>query len=235
MATQNISSDLTDKQRVAMHAADLIEEDMVVGLGTGSTANYFIEHLARRKQDEGLRFSTVASSVVSTIKAQQLGLPVLAIEHISQLDLYVDGADEVTPDMMLLKGRGFDLVKEKLLAKASEQFYVLIENEKCVSCIGENYPIPVEVAPFSWKMVLRSLQQIGGDGDLRMNNKGDGLAISSHGSLILDITFDASLDAGEINTELNTVPGIVEHGIFYQLATDIFIGNNGVVEHRKSW
>ena len=136
MSQQNIPTEINDKQHVATHAANLVEEGMIVGLGTGSTANYFIEQLAHRKQQENLQFTTVASSVVSTIKAQQLGLTMMAIEHLSQLDLYVDGADEVSPDMSLLKGRGFDLVKEKLLAKASAEFYVLVDNSKIVTALA---------------------------------------------------------------------------------------------------
>lgn len=227
-----MSEIINDKQSVAIHAANLVEDGMLVGLGTGSTANYFIEALARRKQEEQLQFSTVSSSVVSMMKAQQLGLDLVAIEHIRQLDLYVDGADEVSPEMSLLKGRGFDLVKEKLLAKASEQFYVLIDNSKLVIRIGEVFPIPVEVTPFSWQMVLRSLQQIGGEGELRKNTAGDGLAITSHGSLVLDMTFDSSLEAVELNMELNAIPGVVEHGIFYQLATHVFMAKDGVVVER---
>jgi len=223
---------INDKQAVAIHAAKLVEDDMLIGLGTGSTANYFIEELARRKKEENLQFATVASSTVSMIKAQQLGLDLVAMEHVRQLDLYVDGADEVTEDLTLLKGRGFDLVKEKLLAAASEQFYVLIDDSKTVSRIGENYPIPVEVAPFSWQMVLRSLQQIGATGDLRSNSNGDGLAITSHGSLVLDMVFDSSLDADDLNSELNRIPGIVEHGIFYQLASHVFMGKDGEIIER---
>lgn len=234
MSNHMNNSALTDKQLVAQHAASFVENGMIVGLGTGSTANYFIEELARRKQEEGLNFTTVASSVVSTIKAKQLGLSVVAIDHISQLDLYVDGADEISPDMSLLKGRGFDLVKEKLLAKASDQFYVMADSSKSVSRIGDNYPIPVEITPFSWQMVLRSLEQIGGEGGLRQTSNGDGLVTTSHGSLVLDMRFDSSLDASELNSQLNSIPGIVEHGIFYQLATDIFIANDGVIEHRHS-
>ena len=111
---------MNDKELVAYQAARLVEDGMLVGLGTGSTANYFIEELARRKQEEGLQITAVSSSVISAIKAQGLGLPLAAMEHISRLDLYVDGADEVTPDMALLKGRGSDLVREKLLARAAE-------------------------------------------------------------------------------------------------------------------
>jgi ribose 5-phosphate isomerase A len=234
MSQQNSMTEMNDKQRVAHHAANLVEEGMIVGLGTGSTANYFIEQLAHRKQQENLQFTTVASSVVSTIKAQQLGLDMMAIEHLNQLDLYVDGADEVTPEMSLLKGRGFDLVKEKLLARASVKFYVLIDNSKIVSRIGELFPIPVEVAPFSWQMVLRSLQQIGGTGGLRKNSNGDGLAISSQGNLIIDMAFATSLNIQELNAELNAVPGIIEHGIFYQLATNIFMGDKGNIIEKTS-
>jgi ribose 5-phosphate isomerase A len=229
MSQQNQTTEINDKQCVANHAANLVEEGMIVGLGTGSTANYFIEQLAYRKQQENLQFTTVASSVVSTIKAQQLGLTMMAIEHLCQLDIYVDGADEVSPEMTLLKGRGFDLVKEKLLAKASAKFYVLVDNSKMVTRIGELFPIPVEVSPFSWQMVLRSLQQIGGTGDLRKNANGDGLAISSQGNLIIDMAFDSSLNGEELNTELNAVPGIIQHGVFYQLATTIFIADQGKI------
>ncbi|NOQ77318.1 MAG: ribose-5-phosphate isomerase RpiA [Methylococcaceae bacterium] len=223
---------MSDKQAVAIHAANFVEDGMLIGLGTGSTANYFIEELARRKKEDNLQFSTVASSMTSMIKAQQMGLELIPLENVRQLDLYVDGADEVTPDKTLLKGRGFDLVKEKLLAKASEQFYVLIDNSKLVSRIGENYPIPIEVAPFSWQMVLRSLQQVGGEGGLRLNASGDGLVTTSHGSLVLDMVFDPSLEGDELNAALNSIPGAVEHGIFYQLATHIFMGKGGEVEER---
>jgi ribose 5-phosphate isomerase A len=166
---------LNDKHRVAHYAANMIHNDMVVGLGTGSTANYFIAELAKRHVEEGLRVKVVASSIISSNRAQQLGLKVVAIEHLSHIDIYVDGADEVSPTMVLLKGRGSDLVREKLLANASDQFLVLVDNSKLVDRIGQNYPIPIEVAPFSWEMVLASLLKIGGKGGLRPN--GDGLAV----------------------------------------------------------
>ncbi len=223
---------MNDKQLVAHHAAQQVEDGMIVGLGTGSTANYFIEELARRCVEEGLKVQTVASSVVSTIKAQQLGLPLLAMEHINHLDLYVDGADEVTPDMTLLKGRGADLVREKLLAKACESFLVLIDASKRVKRIGQNYPIPLEVMPFAWKLVQHSVAKIGGQGKLRPNASGDGLAVTSYGSLVLDVVFDSFTDSQSLNNSLNAIPGIVEHGIFSGLASAVFCGHDGQVhEH----
>jgi len=225
---------MNDKQLVAIEAAKLVKDDMLVGLGTGSTANFFIEELARRSVEEGLKVTTVASSVVSTIKAQSLGLSIVALEHISLLDLYVDGADEVTPDMILLKGRGSDLVREKLLAKASNAFIVLIDPSKKVSRIGEKFPIPIEVAPFSWQLVKRSLELLGGKGDLRQNASKDGLAMTSHGSLVLDMVFDASTDGAALNDLLNATPGVVEHGIFKSLATTILLADNGKISRHSA-
>jgi len=223
---------MNDKQLVAEHAARLVDDGMVVGLGTGSTANYFIEAIARRRVDEGLNAHVVASSVVSTIKAQQLGLPMLALEHIDHLDLYVDGADEVTTDLTLLKGRGADLVREKLLANASDKFLVLIDASKRVSRIGENFPIPIEVMPFAWQLVQRSITKLGGQANLRANASKDGLAVTSHGSLVLDVIFDGNLDHQSLNDQLNAIPGIVEHGIFYGLTSAVFCAEQGQVQEQ---
>ena len=221
---------MNDKELVAQQAAEYVTGGMLVGLGTGSTANYFIEELARRSREQGLKVATVASSVVSALKAQQLGLTVLGIEQVSHLDLYVDGADEVTPDLILLKGQGADLVREKLLATASQQFIVLVESSKLVEHIGQQYAVPIEVMPFAWQLVKKQLEAIGGNGDLRQNADKNGCALSSQGSLIADVSFDRSIDAKKLNEALNGIPGIVEHGIFYALATLVLVGVNGQVQ-----
>ena len=223
---------MNDKQLVANHAAKFVQNGMLVGLGTGSTANYFIEELARRQTEEGLQLTTVASSVISGIKAQSLGLNLVALESISAIDLYVDGADEITPDMALLKGRGYDLVKEKLLAKAAKQFIVVADKTKLVNRIGQNFAIPIEVMPNAWKAVKHSLAIAGGTGDLRQNVAKDGLSISSHGSLILDISFSNTLDHKQLNQLINNLPGVIEHGIFSGLAHIILIADNGEIEAR---
>lgn len=225
---------MNDKELVAHHAANLVQNGMLVGLGTGSTANCFIEELAHRRDKEDLQFTAVASSVVSTIKAQALGLPLAAMEHLARIDLYVDGADEVTPDLTLLKGRGADLVREKLLARAADRFVVLVDQGKLASRIGEKYAIPIEVMPFAWQLVKRSLEKIGGQGGLRQNASKDGLAVTSHGSLVLDMTFDPGMDAGTLNQQLNATPGVVEHGIFCGLASSVLIAANGQIETRQA-
>ena len=225
---------MNDKQLAARHAAAQVQDGMLVGLGTGSTANCFIEELARRRAEEGLQVTVASSSTVSAIKARALGLPLVALEHLDRLDLYVDGADEVAPDLTLLKGRGFDLVREKLLARAADAFLVLVDNSKLVGRIGERYPIPVEVMPFAWRLVLRRLEAVGGRGGLRPNAAGDGLAVTSHGSLVLDMAFGPEWDAQALDGALDATPGVVEHGIFRGLASAVIIGAEGRVEERRA-
>lgn len=220
---------MNDKQAVAIYAAKFVKDQMIVGLGTGSTANYFIEELARLKHDDQINVTTVASSQISMIKAQSLGLQVIALNQISTLDLYVDGADEITPKLSLLKGRGYDLVLEKLLAKAAKQFLVVADKSKLVDRIGTNFAIPIEVMPFAWQAVKKTLEIAGGVGDLRQNTAKDGLSISSYGSLILDMAFDASIKEDDLNNLINNTPGVVEHGIFSHLANAILIADNGVI------
>ncbi len=225
---------MNDKQLVAIHAAKFVKNDMLVGLGTGSTANFFIEELARRQQEEHLKVTTVSSSTNSMIKAQNLGLNVINIQQIDQIDLYVDGADEITPDMTLLKGRGYDLVMEKLLAKAAKQFIVVADKSKLVDRIGTNYAIPIEVMPFAWQAAKKSIEEAGGQGGLRQNVAKDGLSMSSYGSLVLDMTFNQSILEEDLNQLLNNIPGVVEHGIFRGLTSAVFIAGNGHVEEKWS-
>ena len=220
---------VNDKQVVAIHAANMVKNGMIVGLGTGSTANYFIEELARRQSQENLTVTTIASSTISMIKAQSLGLNVIALTQVSEIDLYVDGADEITPDMSLLKGRGYDLVLEKLLAKAAKKFIVVADKSKLVDRIGTKYAIPIEVMPLAWKAAKRSLEAAGGVGDLRQNVAKDGLSISAHGSLVLDMRFDKNIAEEALNHLINNTPGVVEHGIFRGLATTILVADNGSI------
>lgn len=220
---------MNPKQRVALHAANLVEQNMVVGLGTGSTANFFIEALAQRCRTEKLSIRTVSSSAISAIKAREAGLPVLSIAELESVDIYVDGADEVTPDLTLLKGRGQDLVNEKLLASAADQFFVLVDESKLVERIGHTFPIPVEVMPQAWRLVISQLKHQGGEGQLRLNASGDNVAVTASGSLVLDMQFK-NMDSLELTMILDTIPGIVEHGIFSDIASAVFIGGDSEVE-----
>ncbi len=224
-------TNLNPKQRVAIEAAKSVKDNMVVGLGTGSTANYFIEELARLTQQEKLTVSTVSSSIISSQYAQQFGLNVVAIEHVKQLDLYVDGADEVSPELYVLKGRGQDLVKEKLLATAANEFIVVADQSKMVSAIGDNFPIPIEVMPEALSIVLGQLTSLGGKGEIRLNASG-GASFSAAGNAVVDMAF--SIPAVELNNRLNAIPGIVEHGLFINVATTVMIADDAGVEIKKA-
>ena len=223
---------MNDKEIVAIEASKFVTSGMVVGLGTGSTANYFIEALARRVAEEGLSLTTVASSTISAIKAASCGLPVQSIENLAAIDLYVDGADEVNDKLTLLKGRGQDLVMEKLLAKAAHQFIVVADQSKLVSRIGEKFVIPVEVMPKAWRVVKHQLEQQGAQGELRLNASKDNVAVTASGNYVLDMQFASNLDDTALNLLLNSLPGIVEHGVFYGLANVVLVAANGQVEFK---
>lgn len=222
---------MNDKELVAHQALQYVSENMIVGLGTGSTANYFIDALAKRNKEENLKIRVVSSSVVSMIKAKEAGLPIIAMEQIKEIDLYIDGADEIAPDLTLLKGRGYDLVREKLLARSAKKFIVIADESKLVKKIGDNFPIPSEVQSFAWELVKNILMKKG-TGDIRINAAKDGYAITSCGNFVLDFNYPEK-STEELNALLSQTPGIVEHGIFYNIAHGALISSNGKV--REIW
>jgi ribose 5-phosphate isomerase A len=222
---------MNDKELVARQALQYVSENMIVGLGTGSTANYFIDALAKRNKEENLKIRAVSSSVVSMIKAKEAGLPIIAMEQIKEIDLYIDGVDEISPDLTLLKGRGYDLVREKLLARSARKFIVIADESKLVKKIGDNFPIPSEVQPFAWELVKNILMKKG-TGDIRINAAKDGYAITSCGNFVLDFNYPEK-STEELNALLSQTPGIVEHGIFYNIAHGALISSNGKV--REIW
>lgn len=120
----------------------------------------------------------------------------------------------------------------KLLAQNSHAFWVLIDQSKRVERLASKSPVPVEVMPFAWRLVLRSIEAIGGRGGLRLNSAGDGIAVTAHGSLILDIFFDTATDITLLNNTLSAIPGVVEHGIFHRLATEVFCGVEGKIQRQ---
>ncbi|MEY3810019.1 MAG: Ribose-5-phosphate isomerase [Pseudomonadota bacterium] len=165
------------------------------------------------------------------IKAKEAGLPIIAMEQIKEIDLYIDGADEIAPDLTLLKGRGYDLVREKLLARSARKFIVIADESKLVKKIGDNFPIPSEVQPFAWELVKNILMKKG-TGDIRINAAKDGYAITSCGNFVLDFNYPEK-STEELNALLSQTPGIVEHGIFYNIAHGALISSNGKV--REIW
>ena len=226
---------MNDKEIVAQAALEYVKNNTIIGLGTGSTANYFIEGLAKKIKNENLDIKVVASSTISQINAIQAGLTYVSLDQIEAIDLYVDGADEIvlSTSIEVLKGRGYDLIREKLLASASKQCIIIGDNSKIVTKIGDNFPIPIETSPIAWKITQKIIEEFSINCNLRKNTAGDGFAISSYGNFVLDCNFKYN-DISFLSKQLSEVPGVLEHGVFLNIAHLSLIANNGEVETYKS-
>jgi len=210
------------KRAAAERALDLLRPGTIVGLGTGSTARYFIEGLARKVRS-GLNLQAVVTSLESRAQAQAAGIPITERTD-GWLDLAVDGADEIDPAVNCIKGRGGALLREKIVAHASRRFILIADESKLVGHLGRG-PVPVEVLPFLWEATSRSIESLGGQPALRMA-AGQPFT-SDNGNLILDTTF-GTVDAG-LSAALHAIPGVMEHGLFFGMAGAAIIGSAGGV------
>ena len=217
---------MNEKEQVAKEAINFIKDGMIIGLGTGSTANLFIDFLSTKVKQESLNIKVVASSTVSQIRAINSGLSYISLDQIESIDLYIDGADEVTKELEVLKGRGYDLVREKLLAKTSKQFIVIGDKSKMVTKIGEKFPIPIEITPIAWKIAKKLITEISQKCDLRPNAAGDAYAITSYGNYVLDCEFKYD-DLSKLASEISQIPGVIEHGIFLDMTHLALIADQG--------
>ncbi len=206
------------KKAVADRALELVRPGTVVGLGTGSTARYFIAGLAERVR-AGLEVQAVATSMESRRLAEEGRIPIT--ERIDgALDLAVDGADEIDPAVNCLKGRGGALLREKIVAVASRRFVVIADESKLVGRLGRG-PVPIEVLPFLWEATSRAVESLGGRPRLRM---AAGRPFKTdNDNLILDTTFGA-VDA-QLDTAIHAIPGVLEHGLFFGIARAAIIGS----------
>ncbi len=203
-------------------AAQLVENKMIVGLGTGSTSRYFIEALAQRIEEEKLEIKCVTSSFASQLLAREGNMPVVPIGQVQHMDLYVDGADEVDPEKCLIKGRGGAMVQEKILASMSKKFVVIVDNSKLVKNLGEKFSVPVECIPDSLNLVMLKLTELNSTPVIRIAEKKDGPVISDQGNFIIDAKFSAANDFKVLDKEINQIPGVLGHGIFVNLAHSIY-------------
>lgn len=210
------------KRAVGYKAAELIHPGMRVGLGTGSTAFFFIERLAQRCR-EGLRIEAVASSQRSFEQATREGIPLIDINTLNELDLTVDGADEIDPQKRLIKGGGGALLREKIVANMSKELIIIVDESKCVPALGR-IKLPVEVVPFAKHATLHHIQKAGYQATFRRTPQGT-LYVTDNGNLIVDIHFSALRDAPEKDHEiLLHIPGVVDTGFFFNLVSRTLIG-----------
>jgi ribose 5-phosphate isomerase A len=221
------------KQRVGERVAAWVEDGMVVGLGTGSTAVRAIEALGRRVAEESLRIVGVPTSYFAERAARGLGIPLATLDEVERVDLAFDGADEVSPALDLIKGRGAAHSREKVVASASDRFVVLVDESKLVDRLGTRFPVPVEVMPMALTPVMHAMERLGGHPSLRIGERKDGPVVSDQGFWIVDVAFDGIDDPAAMDRAIRSVPGVLDHGLFIGLATDVLVGRaDGSVEHR---
>jgi len=218
------------KKRAAEHAIEMVRDGNIVGLGTGSTAKFAIEGLGRLVRG-GLSIKGVPTSIATQRLAQEQGIPLLELNDIDQIDITIDGADEIDSAFDMIKGGGGALTREKLVGLSSTKRLILVDESKLVSKLGQSHLLPVEVLPFAWKMAQRGLEQLGGAATLRMRNEQP--LITDNGNYILDCGFGAIDNARELEGEIKLLPAVIECGLFIGIADTLVIGFEDRVEVRE--
>jgi ribose 5-phosphate isomerase A len=209
------------KQGAAEKAVDFIEDGMVVGLGTGSTAYWAIKKIGERVK-EGLKITAVASSKASEQLAAEEHIPLVTLSSIWRLDMYIDGADEIDKQYNLIKGGGGAHLREKILASNSSRFIVIADQSKYVETLGK-FPLPVEITPFGSNLTLYKLSELPCEVKLRMKDQKEYL--TDNGNLIADCSFGMINDPQALNMQLHTIAGVVETGIFPgSMVSQVIIG-----------
>ncbi len=220
------------KKIVADAAIKEVKSDMILGLGSGSTAALMIKSLADEIRSGKLQNITgVATSFQSEVLANELDIPLIDLTSVSQIDLAIDGADEVDPAFQLIKGGGACHVREKLVASKANKFLIVVDETKLVQNLNQSFPLPVEVLPNAWKLVQDVIFEMNGNSTLRMATKKAGPVVTDQGNLILDVLFnDGIKNPKEIEISINNIPGVLENGLFVDLTDKVLVGKieNGI-------
>lgn len=221
-------------QRLAVAAADLVQPGMIVGLGTGSTASAVVEELGRR-MTAGLTMTGVVTSDRTEELARSLGIPLTGLDEVAALDLGLDGADEIDPQLNAVKGRGGALLMEKLVALSCVQFVLVASSEKSVAQLGVRLPLPIEVVRFGWKHTASRLESLGLAPRLRQTSGADASPyITDQGNYILDCGPSPILNPEDLAAKIKATPGVVEHGLFVGIASAALqVDPEGNVLYRK--
>ena len=214
------------KKAVAEAAVNEVTSNMIVGLGSGSTAAIMIKTLANKiKAGELKNIKGVPTSFQSEVLALELGIKLIDLVSVSQIDLAIDGADEVNPDYQLIKGGGACHVREKLVASKANKLLIVVDQTKIVKNLNEVFPLPVEVLPSAWKQVKDVIEKMDAKCKLRMAEKKAGPVVTDEGNLILDVLFNGGIkNPKEIELQINNIPGVLENGLFVDLTYKVLVG-----------
>jgi len=220
------------KRQAAARAVEQVKDGMKLGLGTGSTAKHFVELLGERVK-AGLKVIGVPTSEATRADAERCGVPLTTLEEVDRLDLTVDGADEIDPNLELIKGGGGALLREKIVAAASDRMIVIADESKWVETLGR-FPLPIEVIPFGLGATRRAIEAVfansGVSGPMEVRKAKDGhVFVTDGGHWIIDARLGRIPDSPKLAASLNSIPGVVEHGLFIGLArTAVLAGPQGI-------
>ena len=217
------------KEVAGVKAAEFVKDGMTVGLGTGSTVYWTIRRLGERVHT-GLRIRGIPTSQRTEELARELEIPLVSFEEVAELDVTIDGADEVTATLDLIKGGGGALLREKLVAAASRHLVIVVDGSKRVPVLGA-FPLPVEVVPFAWGVTIRRLAAFGCVPSLRV--RGDAPFVTDNGNYIVDCAFGSISDPLSLHRELKLLPGVIETGLFIGMANTLVLGSQNGVEVRQ--
>lgn len=219
------------KQLAAEHAVQHITSHMILGLGTGSTVQYVLTALSQRLNAGSLQgIVGVPTSEATAQQARQFGIPLATLEEHPELDVTIDGADQVDRELNLIKGLGGALLREKIVAMASKQVWIVVDESKRTNVLGDTVPLPIEVLPFGWSTHRRLIEGLGGTATLRTMDDGRPF-ITDNGNYMLHCVFPEGIQVpSALSLALKTQPGIVEHGLFLGIASTVYVGTpDGVV------
>ena len=221
------------KQEAAEYAVKFIQSGMTVGLGTGTTAIYATRRIAELYRNGRLHdIAAFATSTVVQLEVYKLGIPMLTEDLPQDLDVTIDGADEVDPQLNLIKGGGGALLREKIVAQASRREIIIVDESKLSPQLGTRWPVPVEVLPYGWQSQARFLSSLGADPAIRRVPEGSEFR-TDQGNMILDSRFGPIADLEGLAQKLASRAGIMEHGLFLNLAQDVIVAGPGGIRHLK--
>ena len=218
------------KKRAAIASTKLIKSGQVIGLGSGSTARYMIEEIGGRIREEKLRIFGVPTSNQTAELATKQGIPLTTLDKHPKLDIAIDGADQVDPKLNLIKGMGGALTREKIVDGAAETLVIIVDEGKMTQQLGVDQVVPVEVIPFATTPVMRKLVKLGGKPSIRLSKDKRSYFITDNGNSIIDVDFGAIGDAKKLETMVKVISGVVEIGLFVDMAKTVFVGSESTVK-----
>lgn len=210
------------KRIAAEKAVERIEDGMILGIGTGSTVEFAIKKLGSMIKD-GLKVQGIPTSIRTKRIAKEYNIPLVDLNDFDEIDLTIDGADEVDSCLNLIKGGGGALTREKIIAFHSKKVIIIVDESKIVKKLGVGVPVPVEVAKFGWNATKKSLKELGCESELRKIM--DELYITDNSNYILDCDFGKIEEPEVLESQINSIPGVVENGIFTKLADEVIVGS----------